>query len=369
MRRIDFDEWEKLGAKGWSYAAIRPYFDKAERYCPSSQYPEVKRDEHGSSGPWAITHNVQAAQITDAAIETCKAMGLPYNPDMNSPRGTMGVGPFVGHIDKKGKRSSSATAYLTQAVLARPNLTIAVETMVEKIIFAHAPDVEPRAVAVEVSKGRGSPRYRADATREIILCGGAIASPQLLLLSGIGPEDELQQLDIPIVQDLPFVGKDFTDHIASGPLRFRAKPAATWDHYNSPVPGALALLRWFLTGGGPLAALGSPSGAFLRSDDPRIAVRSELAESRATKNMTSGPGAPDLELVWAPVCFSVDNGIVVPVPGASGITMGAVCLKPESTGHITLSSKSIWDTPVVEANKRHERRTSRDEVPPPNRSD
>ncbi|KAH9920281.1 GMC oxidoreductase [Fomitopsis serialis] len=346
----DFNEWEKLGANGWGYADLRPYFDKAERYCASSLFPGVKREEHGLNGPWPMTHNTQAAPVVNAATDACVAMGMPYNPDMNSPRGTMGVGPFVGHIDETGQRSSAAAAYLTPDVLSRLNLTIAVETMVEKIIFSQDPGEEPRAIAVEVSKSRTSPRYRADATCEIILCGGAIASPQLLLLSGIGPADDLQRLGIPVVQDLPRVGKNLTDHIASGPLRFRAKPAATWDHYNNPLPGALAMLRWLITGGGPLAALGTSSGAFLRSFEPEVAALSGSSENLAIRDLTSGPGAPDLELVWAPVSFSVDNGLVIPTPGASGITTGAVCLKPESTGQITLASNSVWDKPLIEAN-------------------
>ena len=107
--------------------------------------------------------------------------------------------------------SSAATAYLTSDVLSRGNLTIAIETMVEKVVFSENGTGERRATSVELSKSPTSPRYCAHATREIILCGGAIASPQLLLLSGIGPADKLQRLGIDVVQDLPAVGKDFTD--------------------------------------------------------------------------------------------------------------------------------------------------------------
>ncbi|KAI0733921.1 GMC oxidoreductase [Fomitopsis betulina] len=346
----DFDQWESLGARGWGYSDLQPYLDKAEHYCLHPSHPEVKPEDHGLDGPWVVSHSVERAPIVDAALETCGAMGIPHNSDFNSPRGTSGVGELLGHIDEQGQRSSAATAYLDPNVLTRANLTIATETMVEKVIFSGGSEGECRATSIELSKSSTSPRYCAYATREIILCGGAIASPQLLLLSGVGPANELQRLGLDVVQDSPTVGKDFTDHISSGPLRFQAKPGVTWDHYNKPVPGALAMLRWLFTGRGPLAALGTSSGAFVRSDDSKVATHSVPYGDNSVQDMTSGPGAPDLELLWASICFSVDDGIVTPLPETSGITMGAACLKPQSTGHITLASKSIWDKPLIDAN-------------------
>ena len=139
----------------------------------------------------------------------------------------MGVTDFVGIVDSKGQRelavpfshsmhthictgSSAATAYLTADVLSRPNLTVAVSVMTEKILFDSSSS-EPRAIGVELSTSPTSTRYCARATREVILCAGAVGSPQLLMLSGVGPAQELQELEIPLVKDLSAVGKNLYD--------------------------------------------------------------------------------------------------------------------------------------------------------------
>ncbi|KZT66467.1 GMC oxidoreductase [Daedalea quercina L-15889] len=345
----DFDEWERLGGTGWNYADLRPYFDKAEHYTPSPSYPEVREEEHGSHGPWQITHVTKFAPILDPILETGEKMGIPFNQDINSPRGTLGSARLVGCIDEHGRRTSSATAYLTSDVLKRPNLTVAVKTVVERILFQDE-STKPRAIGVEVSTSRGSQRYRAYASGEVILCAGAIVTPQLLLVSGLGPAGDLQKLNIEVVRDIPAVGKNLTDHLTTGPLRFRAQSDMTWDRYNQPLHGGIALLQWLITGKGPLSALSPSTAAFIRSDDPKLS--SYWGESTSpVKDVTSGPGAPDLELLWFPVLFSTQpDGVVEPASGQYGITMAVSSLRPESTGQLNLASSSIWDKPVIDAN-------------------
>ncbi|KAF7799227.1 hypothetical protein EIP86_010459 [Pleurotus ostreatoroseus] len=253
----------------------------------------------------------------------------------------MGVTDFVGIVDSKGQRelavpfshsmhthictgSSTATAYLTADVLSRPNLTVAVSVMTEKILFDSSGS-EPRAIGVELSTSPTSTRYCARATREVILCAGAVGSPQLLMLSGVGPAQELQELEIPLVKDLSAVGKNLYDHISSGPLIFRATPGITWDYLNKPFSGAMALIKWLMFGKGPMATLPCTSGAFVRSDDPSLPLRAKDPSTRdaEVKDLTSGPNAPDIELVWFPL-IALEGGFRQPPPGVAGITMVSI---------------------------------------------
>ncbi|KAH9840159.1 GMC oxidoreductase [Rhodofomes roseus] len=361
----DFDEWERLGATGWSYADLRPYFDKAERYAPSTLYPQVRVEEHGLKGPWQTNHTTEFAvsrlslfdiptytmrskPILDTILNTCEEVGIPYNHDVNSPRGTIGATRLVGCIDDGGRRSSSATAYLTADVLKRPNLTVAVHSTVERILFAHSANANPRAVGVEISKSKTSPRYRAYARGEVILCAGTIVTPQLLLVSGIGSSDDLRKLDIEVVRDLPAVGRNLKDHLTTGPVRFRTKADITWDRYNQPLHGVIAFLRWLFAGSGPLSALGTSTAAFVRSDDPKLSRYWEESTKTTVRDATSGPSAPDMELFWFPLLFGMEDGVVVPTSGSYGVTMAASLLRPESTGQIILASRSIWDKPVID---------------------
>ncbi|KAJ3538326.1 hypothetical protein NM688_g6537 [Phlebia brevispora] len=346
----DFDEWVRLGATGWDYESIRPYFTKSEGYSPSLLFPDIKVGDRGVQGPWRTGHGHEFAPVHKAVFEACKSLGMPYNPDFNTPNGTMGVSGFLGMVDEHGQRSSTATAYLSKDVLARPNLTVAISTMVEKILFDKTGD-QPRAVGVELSTSPTSPRYRVTATHEVILSAGAVCSPQILLVSGVGPAKELEILGIPVVKDLSEVGKNLSDHISCGPLNFPTKPGVTWDYLNGPLSGAMALFRWLVFGKGPMATLGTPAGAFVRSDDPNLPLRAKDTALRddTVKDLTSGPNAPDIEILWAPVLV-LDHGLKAPPAGINVVFVkGAISLKPESTGAITLKSKSIWDKPVIDA--------------------
>ncbi|KAN0142076.1 GMC oxidoreductase [Lactarius tabidus] len=341
----DFDEWERLGATGWSYKDLHPYFIKSEAYKPDPAHPDVVVSDHGSSGPWKTCHP-DPVPITDILLDACDELGAKRIPDFDTAKGHIGSSTFLAIIDK-GKRNSTAVAYLPPNVLSRPNLTVAIYTMVEKILFDES-GAEPRAIGVEVSKSPTSPKYCVRATREVILSAGTIATPHLLLLSGIGPQEELSKVGIKVVKDLPQVGKNYYDHISSGPICMRAKSGYSLDFLNSPVRAAVAMLQWLLFKKGPMATLACPAAAFIRVDDDKLPFGSKSATDVPVRSNNAGPNTPDLEIAIFPLVIAGFD--VQTPPGIYGATMGPIVLKPESSGTITINSASVYDQPVLDPN-------------------
>lgn len=144
---------------------------------------------------------------------------------MNTRTGAYGAGTFAASVSPDGSRHSTAHAYLTPDVLARKNLSVAVGAHVEKVLFELVEGAEPRAVGVQLSAatGKGEVKYRVRVKREVLLSAGAIATPHLLLLSGLGPKAELEAVGVPVVKDLPAVGRHFMDHMSSGPVIFEVR--------------------------------------------------------------------------------------------------------------------------------------------------
>ncbi|KAI0771272.1 GMC oxidoreductase [Trametes elegans] len=342
----DFDEWVSRGATGWSYHDLEPYFKKAEKYKVNTKYSNMEGETRGVDGPWHTRHPSEVAPIDDIVIDACKTLGMSYTEDINSSKGGLGVTHLTGNIDVRGQRSSTATAYLSDEVLSRPNLTVAINVMVERILFSRA-SPKLRAVGVEIATSRTSPRYRVGASKEVILSAGAVATPQILLLSGVGPAEELKKHDIPIEHELPMVGRNLVDHVSTGPLPFRAKPGLTYDYVTQPLPGLVALLKWLAFGAGPLSSMGWPSAAFIRSSDTSLPFARTGEPPVPVKDLTSGPGAPDIELVWFPLTV-FDDRFAKPAPGTAGLTLAAILLRPESTGSLTLRSRDPWDAPLID---------------------
>ncbi len=194
----DFDEWVSLGNDHWSFVDVLPYYRKSEN---DLDYPGD--DFHGSAGPIPVRRYKEddLLEISEAFLDACVASGFPKTEDMNHPEST-GVGFFpFNRIDDV--RMSTAITYLAMA-RERLNLTVKADVLVHRIEFERG-----RAVAVVAESGGETFRLGAD---EIILSGGAINSPQLLMLSGIGPSEHLSDLDIPVVLDLPGVGQNLRDH-------------------------------------------------------------------------------------------------------------------------------------------------------------
>jgi choline dehydrogenase len=307
----DFDHWRQLGNTGWSFEDVLPYFRRAEHQTRGAD------EFHGSGGPLCVSDVPDHHPICEAFIQSAIEMGYPRNDDFNGAR-QEGVG-YHQTTTRNGRRCSTAVGYLRPA-MQRRNLQVVTEALSEKILF------EARR-AVGVSFRREGRVYTARAAREIILCGGAINSPQLLLLSGIGPQEQLAALGIPVVQDLPGVGRSLQDHY-SAPLKLRCRfPITVNDVMQSNVKKLKVGLEYYLFRKGPLAMCSSPAALFART-------RPELA-------------SPDVKLSIQP--FSADR----PQDGLhpwSGFSMIAYQLRPDSRGQIMLKSANPADPPAVHPN-------------------
>ena len=233
----DYDEWEALGNKGWSFKSLVKYMNRAESFTPDPMHgiSHAELGEHGRNGPWK-TGYAYLTSLTETFVNACAACGIPKIGDFNTSKGMIGTAPFQTFIDPHGQRSSTAVAYLTKDVASRPNLHIATAQTVTQIIFSKSKaSEEPRAVGIEMATSKISPiRYLVRAKREVILSAGALHTPHLLKLSGIGATSELASHSIPLVSDLPGVGDNLADHIcsfallASGTLSITLWRAVAW---------------------------------------------------------------------------------------------------------------------------------------------
>jgi choline dehydrogenase len=303
----DFDHWRQLGNTGWSFDDVLPYFKRAEHQIRGGD------NFHGSGGPLAVS-DVERHPIAEAFIDSAMALGFPRNDDFNGAAQD-GVG-YHQTTTRKGKRCSTAVGYLNPA-RQRGNLAIVTNALSEKII------VEGRR-ATAVQYRQGGVLKTARARREIILCGGAVNSPQLLMLSGIGPAAHLAQHGIAVVQDLPGVGQNLQDHY-SAPIKLKAAiPVTVNDVMLSNIRKLKVGIQYYTMRTGPLAMISSPAALFAKT-------RPELA-------------TPDVKCSISP--FSADR----PQDGLhkfSGFTMIAYQLRPESRGEIRLKSANPSDPPAM----------------------
>ena len=306
--RTDYDQWAQAGNAGWGYDDVLPLFRKSERFVGDDGDAAF----HGSDGSLEVSSQRSPNPLSFAFIAAAESLGLRRLGDVN---GASQDGVALTHVNQhRGRRWSAADAFLRPAS-KRKNLTVETECLVGAITF------EGRK-AVGVSYTRGGAALHALAGREIVLCAGAIGSPQLLMLSGVGPAAALSGHGIPVVADLPGVGQNLQDHLTSGVS------------YACRVPVSLAsaetlanFARYLLLGRGPLTSNIGEALAFIRTRD--------------------GLAAPDIELIFAPVYF-IEHGAGNP-PG-HGFTIGTILLRPESRGAITLHSKDAHDAPAIRPN-------------------
>ncbi|HRK68761.1 MAG TPA: FAD-dependent oxidoreductase [Hyphomonas sp.] len=252
----DYDEWADLGCDGWSFDEVLPYFVKSERN-------ERGADAlHGDRGPLRVSNQRSPHPISRAFVEACAQNQIRGNDDFNGPEqegaGLYQVTQFHGE-GRNGERCSAAAGYLHPVMDSRPNLTVITGVRVLAVTLEGK-----RATGVTYRKGRTD--HRVEARREVVVAAGALQSPQLLMLSGIGPADELRQHGIAVKHELPGVGQNLQDHLdfISG-----------WTSRDSTLfgfgpGGALHLMksmwRWRRTGEGMIATPGAESGAFFKSD-------------------------------------------------------------------------------------------------------
>jgi choline dehydrogenase len=306
--RGDYDHWRQLGNKGWGYDDVLPYFNKAE----SNQ--RHKDRYHGTSGPLTVSDHRTGSRIHELFLEACKEIGLPFNPDVNGER-QEGAGPFQATIGKKG-RCSAAVAYL-HPVSSRANLEIVTNALITSVVIEKS-----RAIGVDyLHMGN---RATAHAASEVILCGGAINSPQVLLLSGIGPADELRRAGIAIHHDLPGVGKNLQDHLQVI-SRFEVSESATVFGMSAAESDA-AVRQSIEDGTGRYHTNFCEAGAFVRCDP-----RSEH---------------PDVQIH----CESYFSALYYDGTPADrhGFGLLANVSRPLSRGEVRLNSADPLDRPIID---------------------
>ncbi|WP_180075447.1 choline dehydrogenase [Acinetobacter sp. YH12254] len=253
---MDLEQWASLkGLEHWSYAECLPYYKKAETRDIGGN------DYHGDAGPVSVaTPKNDNNELFHAMIEAGVQAGYPRTDDLNGYQ-QEGFGPMDRTVTPQGRRSSTARGYLDMAK-GRDNLTIITHAMTNRILFS-----QKQAIGVEYFEGQNTLQpIQVFADKEVLLCGGAIASPQILQRSGVGPAALLNSLDIPVVQDLPGVGENLQDHLEMY-LQYQCKkpvslyPALKW--YNQPMIGA----EWLFLGTGIGASNQFEAGGFIRSSD------------------------------------------------------------------------------------------------------
>ncbi|KAF8580208.1 GMC oxidoreductase [Ramaria rubella] len=332
----DYDEWERLGAKGWGFNDIKPYLRKIEGHVLHNDHPETTHKNRGDKG-LVQTGYSHCGDIAKAYLKACAKNGIDYVPDINTGVTSLGGTETMSFIDSKGHRSSSATAFLGAETLARPNLHVLVQSTVTRVLFTS--DAKPRAAGVEIGRSPSDPaRFRAGAKKEVIICAGAINTPQILLLSGVGPREQLEKLGI--------------KHPSTGSVSFRAKLGSTLDYLNEPDGAGPALQEWMEKGTGPLTSNVAETTTFFRTTDTKRPVFRHPFGTKAhglneVKDTTSGPGAPDAEMIGAGIAF-LKCGFETAPPGTNIFTIFPILLRPSSVGTLKLRSSSPWDKPIID---------------------
>lgn len=324
----DYDHWRQMGLAGWGYADVLPYFKRA-------QHHEDGADAwNGEGGPLWVSRGPPGDPIYKAFIQAGKQAGYPVTRDFNGYQ-QEGVGPYHLTI-RDGERWSAAAAYLRPIVGVRPNLKVISNAFAGRIVIERK-----TAVGVEFSAGPGKPVQSVYAKREVLVCGGAFQSPQLLLLSGIGPADELKKLGVPVEHDSPEVGRNLQDHLDASVIYEMTKPISMYSKTRGLKQPMIGLQYLFAKQGhGRTNHL--HAGAFLKT-------RGELDR-------------PDIQLHVVNAVM-IDHARVK--ADRDGFTVHVCQLRPESRGTVTLASRNPFDAPLIDPRylaEEVDRRTMRDSV-------
>ncbi len=307
----DFDHWRQLGNAGWSFDDVLPYFRKSEDKIGGGD------DLHGTGGPLAVSEVDRYDPISQAFVKSCVDLGFPRTNDFN---GRVQEGAGYYHLTtRNGRRCSTAVGYLRPA-MKRPNLRVVTEALSERITLDGK-----RATGVTYRQAGATHTVRA--RREVIVCGGALNSPQLLMLSGIGPGAHLTERGITVNHDLAGVGQSMQDHFQSRIVLKCRFPITVNDIMMSKFKMAMTGLDYLFRRKGPLTIAAAQAGLFART-------RPELA-------------TPDVQ--FATVIFSADR----PAEGLhkfSGFSVVVYQLRPESRGELKLKSADPNDAPAMYPN-------------------
>lgn len=357
----DYDEWATIiasqhpedpkAAEQWKHENFHKYFLKFEKYTPSDLFPKVNAKLRGDKGPVQVGYFGNFSAAAREWLKACAAVGIPASDDFNTAKGTEGVAKIMTYITSKKERCSSEAAYLTPAVLQRKNLKVATYAQVTRVLIDTV-DGEKRAVGVEWcnQKGGSIKLWRAKARKEVVLSAGAVHTPHILLLSGIGPAKHLESFSIPVQLDLPGVGQHLMDHPTVN-ARFRCKKGHSMNYLRARsafeyLKGMSTMVEYKVRKTGHMTSNVGEAAAFVRSTDPALFPPEKF--SAAIEDTASIPGGPDLEIILLPIAFT-EHGFGPIAPGES-ISMGACALRPTSLGTVTLKSKNPLDPPLVDPN-------------------
>lgn len=305
----DYNTWSQMGATGWGWDDVLPYFKKAENW-------QVEGDlsVHGGSGPLSVTEPGERSPLTQTFIEACKQTGLSFNPDLNGME-LDGCGYFPATLHEN-RRGSTAQTYLA-AAMKRPNLTVATGATVMSL--------QLQGTRVEGVNYVVGGQTQLALAKETVLAAGAIGSPQILQLSGIGPADLLNSVGVPVKHDLPGVGQNLQDHFhyrarweIDQPLTFFGRTAAQTAEAERLYAEEMR---------GPLTTNHFESGAFLRSG-PNVDV-------------------PDIELLMIPFFISLGAPEYRP-PDRHGFTISGFPTRPWSRGRVMIASNDPLDRPIID---------------------
>ncbi len=320
----DFDDWRQSGCEGWSYDDVLPYFRRSERNAKGGPY-------HGADGPMGVSRSAFVHPLDECFMGACAALGSNPTTDFNG-EAQEGHGLHDFTI-LNGRRQSASVAFL-RPISGRDNLRVETRAVATRVLIENG-----RAAGVEFSQHGQIRSVRA--TREVVLCGGTVNSPQLLMLSGIGEGEALREHKIPVAIDLPGVGRNLQDHLGTYVAQECTQPITLRQQLRYDR-AAFAVIRALLWSSGPATAIPISACAFLKTR-PDLEV-------------------PDVQITLIP-------GLVVqkpwPRPDRDGFLVHVYQLRPESRGDIRLRSSDPFERPVIRANylaAANDRRTMRDGI-------
>ncbi|HEX2943403.1 MAG TPA: GMC family oxidoreductase N-terminal domain-containing protein [Rhodopila sp.] len=305
----DYDEWRQRGCTGWDWDSVLPFFKKAENQVRGAD------TYHGTGGPLHVSDQAEQGKLSRAVLAACVEAGIPRNPDFNGAR-QEGCGYYQTTTHNR-RRWSAAKAYLSNPPA---NLTVRTNAHATRVIIENG---RASGVAYVASGERRESRAKC----EVIVSGGAYGSPQLLLLSGLGPAQHLQDTGIEVIRDMPAVGSNLHDHFNTAASWRCSKPITLNDIQNNPLRKISAGIRYALFRSGPMASNGVTAGLFTRSD-PRLE-------------------RPDIQVnlfEWSTKERSRDAVIPHPFPG---FTLTPVHLRPDGRGTVRLSSPDPLAWPAI----------------------
>ena len=308
--RHDYDNWKRLGNKGWGYDEVLPYFKKFE--CQENGGNEY----HGVDGELKVSNLRLKREIAELFIQASQEIGIPYNPDCNGEQ-QEGVGYFQ-QTSFKGFRKSSYRSFLNKKIRSRKNLTIVTNTQISKLIFE-----DKRVIGVNCIQSYNQPDKTIYANNEVILSAGSISSPQILQLSGIGDAKQLEKLGIDVVHNNPAVGKNLQDHLQVR-MVFKTNTRTLNDELNTWWKKALIGLQYFLFRTGPLT---------LSASQVYVFTNTSLDGSR-----------PNIQFHMQPLSADKPGDGVHPF---SAFTMSICNLRPESRGEVTINSADPTQLPKI----------------------